>query len=406
MHKILFITTTNLSTNPRLLKELKLADKIGFEITFAGFKLGNWSDKTEKKYLDELNEIRASYIRATRQKLFPWLISTVIWKISIFFSRIFPNSVWLNAYSENKRCRLLKRQVLKLRDNYDLVVSHNLGSLYPAYNIAKKHKIPFIFDIEDYHPGEKCSAVEKQRREFLMKKLLPKATSITYASSLIGEHSFALLEKESIPDNLLVNNCFSQGEFGLKQNNSRKIQFVWFSQNIAGGRGLELIIPALSKFRNEIHLTLIGNLYPDFKNNFLNSYEDFTTILPPLPQKELHQKLCEFDIGLAIELSSADFNRDICLTNKIFAYAQSGLYILATDTSGQKQFMNEHQLLGLVSGQTEAEMEDAIGKILKNIQEIRSKKKERFEYAKNLSWENESPKLKQLWNKVLNLAKI
>ena len=37
---------------------------------------------------------------------------------------------------------------------------------------------------------------------------------------------------------------------------------------------------------------------------------DFIKIIPPLPQPELHKKLAEFDIGLAIDLSTADYGRN------------------------------------------------------------------------------------------------
>jgi hypothetical protein len=103
---------------------------------------------------------------------------------------------------------------------------------------------------------------------------------------------------------------------------------------------------------------------------------------------------------LAIEQKASDFNRDICLTNKIFAYAQAGLYILATNSSAQKLFMEAHVGLGIVSVQNIGEMENTIKYLIENIETIRKEKQVRYEYAKKLGWESESQKLAAIWQDI------
>ncbi|NJO88493.1 MAG: hypothetical protein HC831_05650 [Chloroflexia bacterium] len=46
-------------------------------------------------------------------------------------------------------------------------------------------------------------------------------------------------------------------------------------------------------------------------------------------------------------------------------------------------------------------MEKAIEKIINNIDQIRTNKKFRFEYAKKLAWENEGSKLLNVWDSIL-----
>jgi len=415
--KILFITTNNLSTNPRLLKEIKLASENGFIVSFIGFKLGSWADKTDENHLETFQCFKKVYLSAIRKPFFNWLISTIIWKASNLLCKWFKYNIRLNAFAHNKRTWQIYRYLQQENSKFDLIVSHNLGALYPAYQFTKKNRIPFAFDIEDYHPGENCAPDEKKRREFLMKKLLPKALFITYASPLIGEYSKNLIENitKSINEKstfhlskehfILINNCFSQNEFQFKATQSDKIRFVWFSQNISAGRGLELVVPALANYNSQIELTLIGNLYQSFYDDFLSKYISFIKIEEPLTQKKLNQKLSEFDVGLAIELDVADFNRQICLTNKIFSYAQSGLYILATNTAAQNQFIAEHDELGITCGQSIAEMVYQIDKIVKNIAGISNQKHNRFEYAQKLAWENESSKLLKLWGRDIDRGK-
>lgn len=403
MKNILFVSSANLTVNPRLKKELLLAVENGYNVFFVGLYSGNWSDEIDKNEIKSINA-NFNYISVTRKPFFKWFLITLIEKISQKLYFVFKNNLKLNAFAHSKRSFLLYNFLKKDKNKYDLVVGHTFATLYPTYLIAKKQNIPFIFDIEDYHPGEvisKDAKNEKKRREFLMKTILPKASYITYASPLIGEHSLKLLENYPQNKHCLINNSFSQSEFQFKENNSEKIKFVWFSQNIAAGRGLELLVPELYKFKDKIELTLIGNLYQNFYDIFLKQYSEILKIEKPLPQKDLNLKLSDFDVGLAIELQSADFNRDICLTNKIFAYSQSGLFVFATDTQSQKLFISENQNIGIISNQNPENINEKLSKTIQNIVNIRNSKFSRFEYCKKFAFENESKKIVDIWNSIL-----
>jgi len=398
MKKILYILSGNLSTTPRALQSIKTAMEF-YRVDILSINRNQLWNAIDEKLVYE-NNLNYQTISLQRKPFLPWLISTFYHKICGFIYPLFSKNIKISAYASAKTMYLLEKELKKNKEKYDLIIAHSYSSLYPAYQFAKKNNTPFAFDIEDYHPGENCTSDEKKRREFLMKKILPKAAYLTYASPLIGRYSLELLANNNIPKNELINNCFSQTEFQFKESVGDKIKLVWFSQNIASGRGLELVIPALAPYKNHIELTLIGNLYADFYQEFLSAYIDFIKIEKPFNQKELNLKLSEFDIGLAIELKTSDFNRDICLTNKIFAYAQSGIYILATNTTAQKEFIAAHQQLGILSGQTAQEMETTIAKMIKEIDTLRSEKKSRYEYAKKLAWENESQKLLGMWRKL------
>ena len=74
--KILFISSANLTTNPRLQKELKLAVNQGYEVDFVGFFSDNWSDRVDEKIIKNINA-NFSYISATRKPFFKWFVSFV-----------------------------------------------------------------------------------------------------------------------------------------------------------------------------------------------------------------------------------------------------------------------------------------------------------------------------------------
>ncbi|WP_242919043.1 hypothetical protein [Pontibacter liquoris] len=398
---ILFLTTNNLTTNPRLLKEVKVAVEAGYLPTVVLFDFDNWTNNIEHSLRESLEGVKFITIPATRKNLLSWLFSSgvqygcrKVYKFLKFSRRV-------NAFASDKRSYLLNRSLESLPSSYDFIISHNLGSLYPAYNFAEKYTIPFAFDIEDYHPGEMVSrdaGNEKERREFILKKLLPTAAYVSYASPLIGEATFSFIHDVSEQKRFLLNNAFSLLEFQQpKSLSNSRTKLVWFSQNIAAGRGLELVIPVLYSFRDRVKLTLIGNLIPEFYEAFLKQYDDVIEYREPLPQSELHLQLANYDIGLAIEISRSDINKDIALSNKLIAYAQAGLFVLATDTRGQALFIDEHPQIGSVFQQSTEGFETAFRQVLAKLQPIREAKQTRFAAARELAWEKEAEKLTEIW---------
>lgn len=398
--KFLFVTTSSFATNPRLVKELKKASEL-VTCHVVYFNSSDWSKTFNTEIQNQLQSVLFHSININRFNLlylFSKLSNKVFKKLRFLHDFEFFNSV---SISDRTILLIIHLFYLRCIFKFNLVIGHNIGVFFPITLLFSKNK-KVVLDIEDFHPGERSNDSDGYTKCVqVFRNTLANASFVTYASPLIGEYSLKLIPDFPIIKSALINNCFNASDFYFKENLGNKISFVWFSQNITAARGLEWIIPLLFEHKVNVHLTLIGNLYQNFYDEFLIKYTEVLTILPPFPQDELHAKLCDFDIGLALEQVTSDINRDICLTNKIFAYAQSGLYILATATRGQSAFLNEHSILGQLCNSDENTLEMTLDTLIKNIFEIRKIKNERFEYAKKLSWENESKKLVDIWRELL-----
>jgi hypothetical protein len=397
--KILFLTTANLSTNPRLLKEINLCRKNSIDFEIIAFRLGNWYDENDQEVIRHFHQ-KVHYISATRNPFLPWFISSLVGYIAGLLFHLFRQHLLLAALASNKRTFLLLQRLKYQKYNYDLIIAHNLGALYPAFSFSQKHDIPFIFDVEDYHPGEICSPIEKYRRLLLFNKLLSLASYIYAASPLILKTSLEQIKNK--PPHEVVDNVFSKEEFIFSNNPpDDKIQLVWFSQNINFGRGLELIIPVVRDLQSDFHINLIGKLSQGFYYKYLVNYKDCFTIKPPVSQKQLNQSLACYDVGVAFELSSADYNRTLCLTNKIWAYFQAGLYILATDTPAQVNFMNRFPTHGSIYSQNIDAIKSGLSEVASQITLIRENKRKRFQNALLHAWESQEDKVLKIWQSVL-----
>lgn len=402
MKKILFITTANLSTNPRLYKEITLAEKFGYDVSFIAFWQGGWSDEKDRELVKTIRG-RAFYLSALRTPYFSWLWGSIVQKFFQWVWPVFKDHLYVSAVAHNKRTYRILKFLKKNREHYDLLIGHNLGALYPVSIYSKVYSIPFAFDIEDYHPGEASAANDKDeiaRRKQLLSVLLPHAAYYSYASPMIGQHVAEFMHPSLFARRLLVNNCFSKDEFTSPRTANGKLKLVWFSQNISWGRGLEWVLPMLDKFKQDIQVTLIGALNDKFNEEHLTR-RSYVEVLEPVSQKTLNILLSDYDIGLALELNTTDFNRQICLTNKIWSYLQAGLFILATDTPAQRLFISERPSAGLVVEQNIDAFQKGITEILKRKEEIRKEALYRFSLSHEFSWEAESKKLKKVWGDVL-----
>jgi hypothetical protein len=296
---ILFVTTSNLTTNPRLLKELNYLSAF-HECTFVGFHYNNWSASLEKEIKASITGVRKFYLPVSRESLFFWLLTTLINKSAKAIYPYFQSSGLINAFASDKRSFVLFYYLKFKGITADIIIGHNLGTLFSISWFSKKKQIPFVFDVEDYYPGEKVPVGdfnEKKRREWLLRKFLPDAALVTYASPMIGEKTSTLLNGQIDSKLLLIDNVFNSSEFDLPKktkggNGCRKLRLVWFSQNIDKGRGLESILELLDNFTEHVEVHLIGNARKSFVNDHLKN-RSYIVLHGCMNQKSLHRLLSQ-----------------------------------------------------------------------------------------------------------------
>lgn len=335
-------------------------------------------------------------IPAGRKPLLPWLLSVATESILRISGSIFSLPVPALSQSVSRRSNLLIKELNKV-SNPDWVIGHNPGAIWPVLYAAKKFNCRAGFDVEDYHPGEGNNKYLQSLVKKLMVRLLPKMDYVSFAAPLIfeqvnAEMDFNLTKWLTIP-NYFPASDFAEPTILVDQ----PLKLVWFSQNISAGRGLELVLPIIKKAAVKLELHLIGNLDQDFYKNHLKEISN-VLLHPPMKQYELHQSLGQFDIGLALE-PAKDKNNELAVSNKILAYLQAGLFVVATNTPAQESYLKEFPGHGICFDYRANNAETVFEKIIDEVNTIRSQRITRYKNFENRNWESTSQELLATWNK-------
>lgn len=369
---------------------MRLAFHNNFSIELICFDFDNWSRANNEKLLAEFSNVKIISIPAGRKPFWPWFISVVNEQISRKINLLFRVNIFLSS-AVSRRSRLIIKNLNKV-SRPDSIIGHNPGALYATRIAASKFNCKAGFDVEDYHPGEGNNKFLQQLSKKLMQKTLPIFDYVSFASPQIREAVKKDIGKEG--NWFTVMNYFEAKEFAQSKNINGRLKLVWFSQNISFNRGLEQIIPVI-KGNKEVELHLYGNCNKDFKREWVCDADNIT-LHPSISQISLHRQLSNYDVGLAIE-PGKDLNNELALSNKLLAYFQAGLYILASNTKAQSTFIEEHPDHGIVSSLTANELNATINKLMEQKNALREASKDRFENAKQYCWENESKKLLKHW---------
>ena len=389
MPKILFLTTHNLATNPRLVKEIKLVLQHNYEVEVICYIFRNWSYEMNFKMLQEFQNqgVKFHCIEAGKKNILQWFISVSKEKSARLLSKIVPlkNAALANAVS--RRNVGLLAAVTKIT-SANWVIGHNPGALWATRYAGKRLKCKMGFDVEDYHPGEGNDKHLQGLTKKLMQQVLPKMDYVSFSAPLIME----AVKKDLNCSNanwFTILNYSPADEFATPETIiSGPLKLVWFSQNINIGRGLQLMLSSVQSNSGRVELHLYGNVNPDFKKNYLEGINNIF-LHGALFQKQLHRELALYDVGLALE-PAGDKNNDLAISNKILAYLQSGLYVIATNTNGQHSFMESFPGIGICFDYRKNNSDEILEEILNNMDSIRNNHKERFEKFKGNNWETES----------------
>ena len=145
---------------------------------------------------------------------------------------------------------------------------------------------------------------------------------------------------------------------------SQPLKLHWYSQTIGPGRGLETLFAALPYLKDSVEIHLRGN-YPPSSQAWMEpmiptEWRSRVNIHDAVSNAELPLRIAEYDIGLALEMSECE-SRYYTATNKLFQYMQAGLAVIASDTAGQREIMNQMPDVGtLIACNSPSELAAAI----------------------------------------------
>lgn len=402
-NKIVLITTGQPSGNPRVVKEADALQDAGFDVTLLYCFFIQWASEKDEFLLKHVKwkykMVGGSPIDFKKLYLF----TRIRYKIANILNRLFSNHYCIAERAQARAYDELLIEAKKIKA--DWYIGHNLGALAIAVNAAKYHKAKAGFDFEDYHRQESdpMNIQEFERVVYLENKYIKSLSYYTTASDLITTET-----KKNHPyfngSVATILNCFpkkQQPTFAMKKEADTTLKLFWFSQTIGLNRGLEVLIQALKNLgNNDIHLTLVGRCNEDFRDFLhctvpsLNKNIHFAGIIQP---EDLPTFAAQFDIGMAIELSEP-YNRNICLTNKIFTYLLAGNAIILSETAMQSLFNEQYN----IGESFEINNTDKLAQIIKHYldhEKLNRQKKANYELANSiLNWEIESKKLVALIN--------
>jgi glycosyltransferase involved in cell wall biosynthesis len=351
---IVIVTIGQPSTNPRMVKEYAALKQAGYRVKVLYAYWADWALATDKALLAEKPFDPGDFILAGGS---PGMQKGVYQFSRLYFkcAQLFTLKTSLSFFWKwalNRPSFFLAKKAKK--EKADLYIAHNLAALPAAMAAAVKWHALCAFDAEDYHLGqtEATAGREYQLVKRLEETYMPGCAYISAASPLIAR---AYADRLAINDILVVNNVFSVKNLQPEPSPYRRgetLKLFWFSQSVGPDRGLETVITAMGRLQaGDVMCSILGSCSEMERQRLLSLaissgvQERQLNFIDPVPPDEIFMLAASHHIGLAMETNRI-LNRQIALTNKLFTYPLSGLAIIATDTPGQRDFLQRYPGIG------------------------------------------------------------
>jgi len=395
--KILILTSAHLCRNPRVVKEATTLGTAGYDVTVMSISVQERFERMDRELMRGLPFKRVTIDYAA---------DTIAARLADFLQR---GATWaarrLCSELEVETAQTLgpATALLRFARSFpaDLTIVHTEIPIWAAQYLIQDGRRVAV-DVEDWY-SEDLLYADRQSRPI---KLLRHAEEFAlrhaaYSSATSRSMADALTTALQCPPPIVLRNTFPLQPRPRTHNpvpTTGGPRFIWFSQTIGPGRGLELFFAAWARTTQPSQVYLLGDARPGYREKLLDrlpeARRDDLHFIPLVPPEQLPDRLAEFDIGLALE-PIWPVNRNITITNKIFQYMNAGLAVVASNTAGQREVLEAAPDCGLlVTAHETTEYAAHLDALIGDPARLRATQlAARAAAEREFCWERETPRL-------------
>ena len=393
---ILILSTAHLCRNPRVLKEATTLGHAGYDVTVLSVSIQSRFEEMDRALMQNLPFKRVTLDYATgrtgtrlahfAQRSITWLAGRLSHTFGVESSRSLGPAIAL--------LRLARAHPA------DLTIAHTEIPLWVAQQLHREGRRVAV-DLEDWYSEDLLFSDRQSRPVRLLRNAekfaLQSAAYVSVPSQCMADRLF---ERHGGKRPVILRNVFPL-QPNPRQTVSRprgRPRFIWFSQTIGPGRGLELFLAAWARTKQPSEIHLLGDERAGYREKLLSLLPPTRRadlhFIPLVPTDQLSTKLAQYDLGLALE-PHWPVNRDIAVTNKIMQYLNAGLAVVATDTAGQTEVMQAAPDAGiLVTAHETTEFAERLDGLLDDPERLaRTQLAARAAAEATFSWQREAPNL-------------
>lgn len=390
---VLILTSSHLCRNPRVVKEADALGRAGYDVTVMSV-----SSRREFEQMD------AELVRHLpfRHRVLS-LIAENSW--GSFTQRA-------RTWTARRLCRQFGLEIaeslgpakkllaLARACPADLTIAHTEIPLWATRALIADGRRVAV-DFEDWYSEDLLDDDRRSRPLSLLRAAEAFALQrAAYTSAPSRAMAAALVERYGGNPPVVLRNVFPlPRRFRVAADNeTAPPTFVWFSQTIGPGRGLEDFFAAWTRMRQPSHVVIIGGdesrYYENLRAKIPATHLPRLGRLPLLAPSELAERLADFDLGLALEPRLPP-NKDLTTSNKIFQYLGAGLAVVATATAGQREVLSAAPACGVLVPSTDAAaFANQLDELLGDRARLRlAQRAARSAAEREFSWEHDSQRL-------------
>ncbi|MEO5372346.1 MAG: glycosyltransferase [Magnetococcus sp. DMHC-1] len=285
----------------------------------------------------------------------------------------------------------------------DLTIVHAEGGLWVGEQL-RQAGLRVGVDFEDWFSEDLTAAMRQSRPLTFLRRLEQDALrNCRYALTTSHALAASLAERYETPAPQVVYNVFPWADretldtLALDRPPGRqRVSLHWFSQTLGPGRGLEFLFAALPHMRIPVEIHLRAQDSPGSREWLARQlspvWRERVFVHPLVPNRDLLSRIAEHDVGLSLD-DTVIPSRDLTVTNKLFQYLLAGLFIVATDTRGQREILGDHPEAGILVPSGDARhLAAALDELAGNPLRLAAGRKAALELAKSrYCWELQAP---------------